>query len=700
MKTVLDFETRSRVNLKKVGAWAYAAHPSTDVTCLRWVRDDLPGIGGWYREPPIIAGHKRRVDIYELAFSFKRGRSRAVAHSAQFEYAIWHFIMHRRYGYPALLDPKWWDCTSARAFAAGLPGSLEGACLALNLPDKKDIEGAAVMMQICKPRQDGTFNEDPALYRRNYEYCGQDVVAERGLDRALPELSDFERRVWELDLVMNRRGLPIDVRSCEKGAALADKITTKLNARLRKITKGELSAATQIAMLKEWVKAQGVELPTKTVDVKEEDGTVTQEEKETLDKVAIGELLNRPEVPAGVKEAISIRAQVAKSSTAKFRSMLIALGPDWRVRGAFQYYGGHTGRDAGRLIQPQNYPQGFVDNAQRDAIELLDDPELFCGVYAGEEMDTLSGVLRGMICAPEDRLLVGADYNAIECRGLNWCADELWVLDLFRRGETPYLAMAEKIFGQKGLSKKDNPKEYDIGKRAELGCGFGMGAFKFQSSVYNETAKKGPGLLIPDELAKRAVKAYRESHPRVVGMWYATERAAINAVNEPGKTFSVAGGRIMYKMSECRRWLLCRLPSGRLMRYFRPSIRVEPKFGEEKQVLYYWAAAGEGAIKTDCNKTLGWYKTWGGELVENYVQALCRDIMMNGALHAEAAGFPLVLRAHDELLAEIAYRSGEWELRDSKGELAAAMCRLPDWAKTCPITASEDGRWIGRRYRK
>ncbi len=40
MKIHLDFETRSELNIKKVGGWVYSNHPSTDVLCLASAYDD------------------------------------------------------------------------------------------------------------------------------------------------------------------------------------------------------------------------------------------------------------------------------------------------------------------------------------------------------------------------------------------------------------------------------------------------------------------------------------------------------------------------------------------------------------------------------------------------------------------------------------------------------------------------------------
>ena len=38
----LDFESRSRVDIWEVGAWAYSVHPSTDILCLAYAIDEGP----------------------------------------------------------------------------------------------------------------------------------------------------------------------------------------------------------------------------------------------------------------------------------------------------------------------------------------------------------------------------------------------------------------------------------------------------------------------------------------------------------------------------------------------------------------------------------------------------------------------------------------------------------------------------------
>ena len=607
---------------------------------------------------------------------------RIIAHSVQFEYAIYHFILHKRYGWPELLDPKRWDCTMARALMCGLPASLEGCALALKVPFQKDMDGKRAMYETCKPQKDGTWCEDPEVLERLYRYNRIDVETERSLDKALRELPESERKIFELDLVMNRRGVAIDIESVKSAAAIAESETDRLNEELRKLTKGAVSKASRVAEMKRWIAAQGVKIPMKLA----KPGPEAKDDKETLDKEAIIEILGRTETPKIVKDVVTIRQQVGKSSVAKFSAMLSASCADGRVRGALQYHGAHTGRWAGRIIQPQNYPQGFGHEDQECALALLQEPGLFASVYNGVGMQTLSNILRGMLIAGEGKSFIGADYNAIEARIVFWLANEIGALSMYSRRESPYLDMGRLIFGRE-ITKKD-AMEYALAKMTVLGCGFGMGWKKFQGQALAR------GVDISDELAQKAIKTYRDYYRNVVKMWYDTQGAAIRAVLNPKTSQPAADGKVFWMMSRDRRFLGCCLPSGRWLRYFRPEVKIEDSPHGEQQVLYYWTAADAGALKTECNGMLGQYKTWGGELVENVVQAIARDIMVQGMLKAEAAGYPLIITVHDELLAEIgSTREPQVDLKN----FCNLMCQTPAWAKGLPVAAEG---WIGKRYRK
>lgn len=690
----LDFETRSEVDLKEVGAWKYALHPSTTVMCLT------------------IGDHKDRLvtlNGLELGFDWNWDKvtsmlsddlidriqtGHIVAHNAPFEYAVYNAILVRRFGWPARWEPKLWSCTLARAAMVGLPLDLDSLGKALKLPLLKDLEGRGVMQKLCKPlaKRDPItgaprFDEDPAKYARLCEYNRGDVLTEMLADEQLPELPPHERAIWESDLIINRRGVAVDLAVAGRAAEVADVLTTNLNDRLRELTGGEIDKATQVAKMKHYLALKGVFV-------------------EALDQASLTDLLAKPELPADVREVLTIRRQVGKSSTAKYTKTIATACTDGRVRGVLQYHAAHTGRWGGRLIQPQNYPKGFDTPAeQARAIDaIMRGPDHLSLFYGNRAMNALSDALRGTIVAGPGKVLVGGDFNAIEARTLFWEAGEESALECYRRGDSPYLEMANYIYKRDDITKKGAPREYDIGKRTVLGCGFQMGWPRFQESVYVETAKTGNPVLVPDELAQRAVKAYREKYPKVVELWYAVERAAVNAVKNPGQAFYCAGGKVMWGMSRDRRFLCARLPSGRWLWYYKPEIRMvwvtfckdeacehvktddvmKCPHRRQKEALCYW---GEDPY------THQWalLKTYGGSLVENLTQAIARDLMAAAMQRVGPHGFDVVLTVHDELLCEAAPREG---LVD---QLEKIMCESPAWAAGLPVKAEG---WVGPRYRK
>lgn len=662
-KIHLDFETRSFANIQDVGAWKYAADSSTEILCLArsidggpievFDADHLKGMGG--------------LDDSMLDCVM-------VAHSAHFEYAIYNYILHKRYGWPALWDPSRWRCTLAKAAMCNIPISLQGASAALGLKTQKDMEGRAAMQKLCKPTfVDAlgfpTYNNDPKLFDILYKYCATDVETEMELDARLPDLPPSEQKVWELDLVINRRGVKADIPTVQKAVGMADTITTTLNAKLHGLTGGAVSKASRIAEIKRYLLAKGV-----TVD--------------SLDKEAVVGLLNRTDVPENVKEVIKIRQQVGKSSTAKYQTILDYASPvDGRMRGMFQYHAAGTGRWGGRGPQPQNLPKGVGFKSG----EVVEDTgkltsEGFWAKHGERAMDALSAALRGCLYANEGNVLVCADYSAIEARVVLWLAGDELALGKYRMGINLYTDMAKFIYGY-DVKKDTHPVEYGVGKAVVLGAGYGMGAVKFKGTCATW------GIDITEDLADAAIKAYRKKYKPVVEMWYKQEEAARGAVINPGSVRPC--GKVVWGMDKKREFLVCKLPSGRHLRYFRPSVKaIETPYGE-KQEIHFWCAGMNGRLEEN--------KTYGGSLVENITQATARDVMANGMLNAEAAGFPVIMHAHDEIVAEVRDSSGghgPWDDRTEKEKLEGlvkAMCTLPPWAAGLPIAAEG---WVGKRYRK
>ena len=76
--------------------------------------------------------------------------------------------------------------------------------------------------------------------------------------------------------------------------------------------------------------------------------------------------------PENIKKVIRIRQEFAKSSNAKLQAMVYGAEDDGRIRGTHQIWGAHTGRWAGRRIQPQNFPRPTMsDDEIEDAINII-----------------------------------------------------------------------------------------------------------------------------------------------------------------------------------------------------------------------------------------------------------------------------------------------------------------------------------------
>lgn len=669
----LDFETESEADLEKVGAWAYAAHPSTDIMCFA------------YGETPDWIELRRPGQFRDLkTISDFIGAGRIIAHSFEFEYAIYHLILHRKYGWPALWDPNLWDCTKARAYACRLPGKLSEVCKALNLPVKKDEAGHKLMLKLSKlPRKEPPTSEE---LEQLGEYCITDVAAEMGVDNALPNFNVQERKVFCVDLCINRRGVLIDVELAEAAVKMVTPLMDDLHARMNKVTSGVVKKATQIQRLKNFIPSVWRVSPPQKGSIEEELGFDEGGMYfASLDKAAIVGVNMMNDVPPIALEAINIRGKANKSSTSKYTKalFLVETVADNRARGLFQFNKAGTGRWAGKFLQPQNFTHGFKVKEQEEAVRMIKagDLEAFKEKYGENSVEALSDTLRGVFIAAPGKRFMAPDFNAIEARTLFWQADDQDALDTYRSGGSPYVDMARWIYKNEEIEKLSHPKEYDLGKRVILGAGYQMWWPKFK-----ETCWKQGNLIISDELSKMAIVAYREKYTLVKQLWADTQKAVIAAIKLPGTTQYSSSGKVAWRVEpfQGRVFLTCILPSGRVLRYFNPSVKyVETKYGWRDEISYWGVDS----------KTKKWCKihTYGGSLVENATQAIARDLLAYAMVNLEEAGYPIVLHAHDEPVAEVPIADAVIE------PMIKIMCALPDWAAGLPVKA--DG-WIGDRYHK
>lgn len=645
----VDFETRSTIDLRRSGVYPYAKHENTDVWCVAYLMPGESEARVWRPGDPVDQ---------ELAKWITDGREMR-AWNANFERVIWNEIMVPRYDWPATTIEQWF-CTAADARAMALPGQLGDAARALGVEHQKDNEGKNLMLRMARPRRILESGEIewwavPERVRRLVAYCRQDVLAEMDVHKEVRPLSQSERAVFELDQRINDRGIRFDRGLATAARDVAQAAIETANRRLRDVTRGSVHSVAAVGQMVAWLRERGVDTDSVT-------------------KQAVRDM-KAQELPDDVREVLTIREEAGKSSVAKINSMFEAACPDDRIRGLLMYHGAATGRWSGRLVQPQNFPRGSVDDPER-FIPLMLERAVDRIDLEYPVLDVISSMLRCMLTAAPGHKLVAADFSAIEARVLAWLAGERDLLATFADGGDVYKVMASKIY-TKPVAEIEKT-ERQMGKMAILGLGYGMGAKKFV-----DACKTMANIDVTADESKQVVDLYRTSNAAIVALWKALEAAALKAVLEPGTRQMAAQGRIRFMCKGGYLWM--RLPSGRLLCYSNPKAveRVTP-WGSTTQAVRVWGVS---------SYTRRWepYDLYSGLLAENAVQAIARDVLVEAMLRADNNGYPVVLSVHDELVTEVPESAG------SVKELEDIMSERPQWAPDLPLTSEG---WENFRFRK
>lgn len=647
----LDYETRSAVELRDAGVYVYAEDESTDIWCAAYAINDGP-VKLWTPQG----------DEGDLKYAMKHCDF-FTAHNAAFERVIGRVAL-RRYALP---QPRLeqWRCTMAMAYAMALPGSLENAAAAVGLNLRKDMEGHSTMMRMAKPRRarkgelpGGRYwFDDEERKAKLYAYCRNDVEVERELEKRLLALRPSELSLWHLDQRINDRGIYVDEDLCRAAMKIVATAEGWFNDEIRVVSKGKISACTNVGEITEYVNERGVEC--------------TSIAKEALEDLLLQEL------PDDVRRVLELRQEAAKASVSKIETLLEGKNTDGRTRGLFQYHAASTGRWGGRRFQPQNIkrPEEKDVTAAIDAVA-TGNAEYVKMLY-DEPLSVVGDCLRGMVRAAPKKRLYAADFSNIEGRMQAWFAGEKWKLKAFSDfdagiGPDLYILAYAKAFG---VSVEAAEKHRQIGKVMELALGYqgGVGAFQKMAANY--------GVKVTDERADELKVAWRDAHPHINGFWYDLEDAAKFAVNNRGKIATC--GRVKFRVAGS--FLFMQLPSGRAVSYPYPCIKDKmTPWGEMRPQFSY------KGIDTYTRKW-GDQFAHGGKLFNNLVQGAARDVLAEAMERIEAAGYPVVLHVHDEAVTETDVDAGSVE------EFEKLMTTLPAWAEGLPLAA---GAWTGERYRK
>ena len=629
-----DLETYSSVDLAKCGVYRYCESEDFEILLAAYSID-----GGAVQVTDLACGEKLPQEILD---ALEDETVEKWSYNAQFE----RICLSRHLGYPAgdYLAPASWRCSMVWASTLGLPRSLESVGAVLGLEKQKLMEGKDLIRYFCVPCRPTKANggrmrnrpeHDPEKWERFKAYNLRDVETEMQIQERLSRFP-VPDAIWEeyhLDQEINDRGIGVDMELVRQAIAIDSRSRERLTTAMRELT--ELENPNSVQQMKQWLADHGLET-------------------DTLGKKAVAELIKT--APEPLREVLSLRQQLAKSSVKKYTAMENAVCADSRAHGMFVFYGANrTGRFSGRLIQLQNlYKNTMPDLAQARALVRGGDYEALSMLYE-DIPDTLSQLIRTAFVPQDGRKLIVADFSAIEARVLAWFAGEKWVLEVFEKGGDIYCETAARMFHCRVEKHGENAGLRQKGKQATLSCGYGgsVGALKAMGAL-----EAG----MTEEELQPLVDSWRAANPNIVRFWWDVDRAVKDCIRQRVPT-ETHGLRFDYRSA----MLFITLPSGRKLAYVKPRIG-ENQFGGES-VTYM----GVGGTKK-------WERleSYGPKFVENIVQGTARDILCYAMQTLKNCS--IVAHVHDEIIIEA-------DRRMSLSAVCEQMGRTPPWAKGLTLRA-------------
>ena len=636
----IDLETYSDVNITKCGAYKYAESDEFEILLFGVSVDGGPVVvydlacGNSIPDEILAALSDENVTKWAFNASFERVCLSNWLKKHRPEYFTGYSIPEDPAG--QYLDPASWKCSMIWSAYMGLPLSLEGVGAVLKLQDQKLKEGKDLIRYFCTPCKPTKANggrtrnlpkHDPEKWELFKKYNQRDVEVEMAIQKRLSKypVPEFIWDEYHLDQEINDRGIMLDMDVVENAIAFDEKSKSALMLQMQNLT--GIDNPNSVAQMKEWLSDNGIEA-------------------ESLGKKDVKNMI--PETNGDIKEALTLRLQLAKSSVKKYQAMQNAVCKDGRAHGMFQFYGANrSGRWAGRLIQLQNLPQNHMnDLAEARAIVRIGDYDTLQLLY-DDIPDTLSQLIRTAFIARDGYKFIVSDFSAIEARVLAYLAGETWRSKVFAEGKDIYCASASQMFGVPVEKHGINGHLRQKGKIAELALGYGgsVGALKSMGALE---------MGLSEEELQPLVNSWRSSNPMITAFWWDIDRAVKTTITQRIQT-EVRGIKFFYQSG----MLFIKLPSGRLLSYVKPRIG-ENQFG------------GESVTYEGVGSTKKWERieSYGPKFVENIVQAVSRDILCN-AMKTLRHCF-IVGHVHDELIIEC-------DPRVDFKTVCEQMGRSPEW---------------------
>jgi DNA polymerase len=738
----------TKKGLPAVGSSVYFEHPTADIICMAYDLKDGRGRRRWKPGQP----NPQDLIDYLLTYDDTQPPSYSQpglieSHNSGFEIRCAIHVLHKKYNWP-LFNIRQMRCSMAKARAFSLPGKLENLATVLKTAPKNPNGDKLIRLFSC-PQNPTTKRaagrvwpeQEPQKAEDYSQYNEDDIIAEAAASARIPDLIPQELQYWLADQACNWRGVGVDRESVAGCLQVLQQAHRKYNAELYQVTGGAIAKASEATAIGNYVfERTGLRMMSKG--------------KHSVDSDAVEAALEDPRIPPHpeggldpVRRVLEIRALIGSAAVKKVYSMARMATADNRACDMHVYHGARTGRDTHQDLQTGNMAKsgpnirwcddvgcnrpyahgnhacpwcgadsafsrekfdkdsdkGWTWQAADPALEIMRYGNLeLVEYFFGDAVLTISGCVRSLLVAAPGHDLLCSDYSAIEAVVLAVLAGEQWRIDAFHRGESIYYHGAAGVTGKSyqfyADYKRDNGHEHPdrskIGKVAELALGF-MGWIKawrnFDKSD-NFSDEQVKEIILKWQAASPMLKECAGGQVRG-NPWrptkfenYGYEGMFLNAIQNPGETFSYRG----IDFTVTNDIMFVKLPSGRRLTYHSPRAERHERFkGVSTFRLSYM-----GWNTSDKRGPKGWSRmdAYCGNLEENIVQAVARDLMSAAVVRLEAAGYPVVMRVHDEIVSEVPEGYGSAE------EFEALMAQLPDWAAGWPVRCG--GTYREKRYKK
>jgi DNA polymerase len=539
------------------------------------------------------------VETADYLKQFDWANSLALAHNAVFDGAIlsWHFD----------IKPKGWLDTLSMGRAlhgTNVGGSLKVLAQFYGIGEKgTEVENALGLRRV---------DFSPEQLARYGEYCKNDTALTWELFGQMSKgFPAVELRLIDLTIRMfTEPSLALDLQ------VLGDHLETVKNLKehaLGEFTKEDLMSNQKFADL---LRQLDVAPPMKKSITTGKETYAFSKTDEEFKALLEHEL---PGVQALVAARLGTKSTIEETRTERF----IGIAKRGLMPVPLRYYAAHTGRWGGDdKLNLQNIPR--------------------------------NSPLKHAIFAPSGYKMIDSDSSQIEARTLAWLAEQNDLVDAFDRGEDVYKIMASAIYG-KGIESITKDERF-VGKTTILGCGYGMGAAKFQAQLKNFNVE------IDLDEAKRIIDTYRTTYPKIVELW----KEAGRALDAMMRKASMNLGRGETLKVQGKDGIL--LPNGLYLRY--PNLRKHQDDDGDTEIVYD-TKKGKAVIPN---------RIYGGKVIENVCQALAR-IVIGEQMLMVAKKYKVVMTVHDAIACIVPKE----EVESAQEYVEMCMRMRPKWALELPL---------------